>query len=808
MKNADLSEYEKDNFFISFRYSEDTGDLIEKLKKGATIVNDYRNLEEKNRLSVYALKRDLDYYIPFIKALSTNRLYIFSKLYIDRDDKEYPPRMEDIPALIKEEVDLLNQNKDVMLDYDIVMDFLQILNYGNTKEWDAVYESKKRKTDISLIPVFKSFMDKAKGNEQQYLTIAFYFMQKSDMIPYRLNKALDQMVLEIINNNRFDKEWVYNQFKLKNEAFNPFFGQIVNNINDELHVGDKLVTLYEECCFEGRDGHWRLDKKLIAILENIYQKVEDEHVRDLYLQRIYGIKVIGSRSSSGYDFTRIDSDEKLEKTKELFAELNYILPITIKNILNKGYYSVDGDNVDRALIVCEGQEMTLTDERLDELNRILDSKRTGYQLVPIPISESSVNYYTYTLGTLTLCNYEDYTFIQSMYGTSGAFRSMYSNINYSKKDTIPLKLLKNTKPAGLAELDTDIGFVSSTDWQWFKDSYIDKLSSKEKWYEVMDIAIQCSGTKTANKKWLAELSSLIDNFPSEKYYQELQALLAESLKEDFWFFDTYEKGLKGLLWSCTIHPSELSLNILRLVIEKAYTKVSGIGPKSAALGNFAINLLIGTQKEEAFGMLNIMRNKTKYNRFAVALDKAIDKFKETSDLPEQLLADKTIPRFDFVNNERIVTLGDYSLQLYFEKGKLQKKWITPEGKSQSSTPATLSEEYESQIKELNSEIKQINQVYKDLSKRIRTYWLYDRSWSAADWKRFILDHPLINPHIQNLVWMNITKGNDFIIADDKLLTADGKEYTLNDSDTIVLWHPVLNRIENIKNGRTMYGNTK
>lgn len=800
LKNADLSEYGRDNFFISFGYSENSGKFIEILKKGATIVNDYRNLQEKNRLSVYTLIRDLDYYIPFIKALPANRLYIFAKLYIDRDNKEYRC-MEDVPFLIKEEIDYLNQDEFTTLDYDIVMNFLEILGYSNTKEWDAVYESKKRKTDLSQIPVFKNFMDKAKDCEQEYLTVAFYFMQKDDMIPYRLNKALDQMVLEIIGNNRFDKEWVYNQFKTKVGSFYPFFGQIVNNIHEELRVGDKLVILYEEYCFEGRQGHWTLDKKLVAVLENIYRQVEDERVRDLYLQRIYGIKVIGSRNSSGYDFTRIDSDEKLEKTKELFAELNYILPITIKNILNKGYYSVDGDNVDRALIICEGQEMTLTDDRLDELNRILDSKQTGYQLVPIPISESSVNYYTYTLGTLAICNYEDYTFIQSMYGTSGAFRSMYSNTSYSKIDTIPFKLLKNAKPAGLAGLDTDIGFIFSTDWQWFKDSYIDNLSSKEKWYKVMDVAMQCSGTKTANKKWLAELSSLIDKFPSEKYYQELQALLTKSLKEDFWFFDTYEKGLKGLLWSCTIYPSELSLNVLRLVIEKAYAKVPGIGPKSTALGNFAINLLIGTQKEEAFGMLNIMRNKTKYNRFAVALDKAIDKFKETSDLPEQLLADKTIPRFDFVNNERIVPLGDYSLQLYFEKEKLQKKWITPEGKSQSSVPATLSGEYESQIKELNSEVKQINQVYKDLSKRIRTYWLYDRSWCAADWKEFILNHPLINPHIQNLVWMNMTQGDDFIIVDDKLRTADGKEYILNNSDTIVLWHPVLNRIENIKKWR-------
>jgi len=387
---------------------------------------------------------------------------------------------------------------------------------------------------------------------------------------------------------------------------------------------------------------------------------------------------------------------------------------------------------------------------------------------------------------------------------------------YIKLEPHPIKTSQNLHPEFTQETDVSFidfkkekennkdknadrnVFLSDVNWEWFKVKYVDELNSKDNWYDIMHVICQCPKGKEPSSAWLSQLRAEIEKLGTEKCFNELQVLVSESLKEESWFFGTYTQALRGIIWSCAyIDPNDVSLSILKTIAEYAYTKVRGSGPRSAAVGNLVLNALVATQKEEAFGVLNIMKDKTKYNSFAIALDKSIDKFKENSTIPEQLLADRAIPVLGFKEGKRIFGIGDYKLIITFQKRKLVKKYEDKEGCEVKKMPMEQSEELAKTLKEITEEIKKINSVFSDLGKRIKTYWLYDRVWSFSDWDKYIKSHDLIYPHIEGLVWTNKTQQSDFIVLGNQLLDADGKPTASNPEDEICLWHPVMNDEGNI-----------
>jgi Domain of unknown function (DUF4132) len=102
------------------------------------------------------------------------------------------------------------------------------------------------------------------------------------------------------------------------------------------------------------------------------------------------------------------------------------------------------------------------------------------------------------------------------------------------------------------------------------------------------------------------------------------------------------------------------------------------------------------------------------------------------------------------------------------------------------------------LQEINAEIKQIQTVFSDLKKTLKTYWLHDRNWLGADWQNYILNHSLLNPHIQNLIWSNQTQKNSFIVKTTGLWTVTDEPYHFDPKDVLKLWHPIENQEDTIQ----------
>jgi len=695
---------------------------------------------------------------------------------------------------------------------------------------------KKAKLSIDTFKQAKDLISAVKGNELLMLEHIIYYLKYEHL--YEQDRYWVLLLTALTKGLVCPTDWLENKIDfllskgeerssvLKNEIrnahliFNCIVTPLLQNSSSQLTYRDRIVQQYETLYFNRiKIAPFPQGLSILrAIANNSVGNVQERAFLLSKLSEFYF-------TTNNFDFSTLVHDVKdksFTTIKSFIENLNTLVPVALKKVTKQTYYNEDNETEEKIFVINHaGKDIGISRSNLiGDINELLTANASAYRLVAIPLILKAPDWHKhrYLLYALAFMNKNEYVFFNQNYLIEQNMVKWYSRTFHdtfewfkSKLETsenlhpvftvetdVPFEEFKKAQLNSAQESAGDNIFLSDINWEWFKDKYIDELSSKEQWYEIMHVICQCPKGKKAPAAWLAELRKAIEKLGTEKYFKELQVLISLSIKEESWFFDTYANALKGLIWSCAyISPNDLSLSILKTIAEHSYTKIYGIGAKSTATGNLVLEALVGTQKEEAFGILNIMRNKTKYNKFAVALEKSIDKFKETSTIPEQLLADKSIPDFGFDNGERIFEIGDYTLIASIEKKKLVKRFEDKEGNTLKKAPSDLSEELSKELKEINEEIKQVNSVFTDLSKRIKTYWLYDRVWKYSDWHTYINGNALIYPHVETLIWTNKTLKKDFILIDHQLLDADNKPVVSNPEDEISLWHPVANDQENI-----------
>lgn len=713
-----------------------------------------------------------------------------------------------IKEALRESVLECNRLYNLSLDFEAFELLHLFLKFKTqTKE----FNNKKAKLDD--FKVIQDFFAAVEGKELQILETSVYVMSHEYLSDYDATyKVWTSMIAKITENIAIDADWLERKLntnyglKKKNHdfIFYDIYTSLFAQLAPRLAYEDSVVKLFDKKAVAQiaiHHGYNYRNTSAFKQLVTVYNKIENEILKEFHVQKC-NIS-IGATSKYVHNilFTFDTQDKNYATIKGFVENLNVILPTSLTNIDKRmAFYHPENDG-DRSFMELniDGKVYHLGSNTIPVINQMLYEKNTGYQVVPIPKIKIIDEYYpdNFTMiFSLSFLNEDSYKWIllNHISNFEDIRMDIYQNIKYNKQN-IPFLQLKAQKQQENATKTISNHFLEDVNWSWFKDRYIDELSSKENWYDIMHVIVQTSSSKKPSKQWLLDCNSAIEKLGAEKYFKELQVLLSNSLKEDFWYFDTYRNALRGLIWSCTyIEPNDYSLSIVKTIIEKAYTKIPGVGAKCTAVGNMGLEALVATGKEEAFGILNIMRNKTKYNKFIVALEKNIDKFKETSTIPEQLLADRAIPRLDFEKGKRLIQVSDYHIILGFEKGKLIKAWQDKNGAKIKTVPKDIDAKL---LKQVTEEVKQINSIFTDLKKRIKTYWLYNRTWKGADWQQYILGHDLVYPHIEGLIWTNKTQQKDFILLENQLLHLDYSHHLIAQDDEICLWHPVLNDEINI-----------
>ncbi|MDB5252784.1 MAG: hypothetical protein JWP27_1953 [Flaviaesturariibacter sp.] len=715
-----------------------------------------------------------------------------------------PATDADLADALAESVAEANETGPALpFETETLLDIANLLRFEYDPTWRRSDPKKRRFIRPDDLAAGAAFLEASKRDPQAYLAHLVFYTGHAHL--FEKEPLFGQLLAALVNMVRPQAGWLKALLErslptsaafLLEKAYTP----LVSSIASTLRPDDPLLSTYEAKLF-GEPWGYQTQAPLaagVALLRGIAERMMDGPEKWFRLQRL------------GPCFTRADFDyayrgsvltipgDKTASVQRAFVDdLARLLPVSWKGLSKKTSHFEDSDSV--VEIVHDGKDISLFYGTLDQVNEMLRTANSGYRLVPIPVREKPYFHgQTRWLASLAFLSHQEFAYLNAFIAVTFpklADIPFFTELTYVVTDATPFPLLRQNPDTTTAAI---AGFAANEHWAWFRERYIDTLSNRAAWYPLMDVMLRAEPLKKPDRKWLDAVVQARAAFGTEHYYRELQAMLAGSLGESFWYDDRYKGVLKGFIWSCTfLEPTDASLNIVRLVIEKAYEKVPGVGPRSTATGNLGLQALVATGRQEAFGILNMMRDKTRYNRFATVLERQIDAFMEASSIPAQLLADQGLPRFGFTDGRVHIDAGDHHLRLHFDGDKLVKTWIAPGGSESKTPPSSLSAAHPAAVREANEEAKNIAAAFADLKKRVRTYWLYDRSWTGADWTAFIFNHPLLRVHLQATIWINETQGVDFMIRDSSLVMMNGSIHMPQAGDIIRFWHPVSNTTERI-----------
>ncbi len=695
----------------------------------------------------------------------------------------------------------LEVRKKIIKDYSDTILQIPISIVFKTTEY-----KKRRYLSLKNFPGVLAFLDKYASNKFEVLDYHIYQLGNTHLRKevQKIQKELAKKMVSEANltseqlQTLLKQDFKSNPILVFNELLTPLFRYAFEH---EI-VDGKMVELFESKLLSCIHFHHDISvfQTAFDLIKDAQRNITNEIEKSVTLEKYNGLY---GEVSFDYGWMNLNLQDKKQGERilnQLVVLLNKLFPSSLKGVVKYVQYVTNSQKL--ATMNLDGEDREFTSDIMLELNEELRWKELGYQFVPILIhkkepSNQNNKDQTYYRCSMALLNYEQFIWYKEeylpRYDTDLYSSTLIKNIDYQDK-----KAPRLASAGDGVEGQEELSFKNDPLWKWFKDDYIGTLGSRENWYPVMDVLMNCKGSTKPNKKWLEEIHAAIATFGKEQYFKELGVLMTASLKESFWYLDNYRTTIKGILWSCSTNANEASLSIIKSIVEATYVKIPGVGPKSAAIGNLGLNALASSGNNTAFGMMNLMRNKSKYQRFIKAIDKALEKFMDsTSGDPEQL-ADSTIPRFDFSKKERIVKIDDQVSVCYFIKNnKLTKKWIVKD-KVVSGTPGFIKQDYRTQEKEVAAEFKRINGIFKQLRDRVKTYWLFDRKWEYPFWLENIYEHPLIQPYLLHMIWSNETQSNTFMTLEGQCVDHQGKEVRIGKEDILSLWHPIESTTEEIK----------
>ncbi|MEM7367818.1 MAG: DUF4132 domain-containing protein [Bacteroidota bacterium] len=674
----------------------------------------------------------------------------------------------------------------VSLQTQAILGWAEFTKIRYTAGW--VQEERNTKNrNTSILPEVAPFIEEASQNPQAYLMAASYWCVFSSKAHLFL-PILKQLAQHLTHDSDFMNRWLSFIVAYRhNGLFEVAFGAMRRH-QAAYHYDDPAV---QTCLRFAYQNNVR-SKEVLSFIDAMVHTIQDPE-RQNFMRHAHAHWYVQMTMDRARARLRLPDDRR-RVIKYLVKELNKILPIALKST-DKWYDDPEfGRQNMGAVINYQGKDYVIGDILYDT-NEFLQEVRAHYRMVPIPLfvdEKSGRQQAPYDrVGGMSLLSRAEYRYLKNQY-LPKHMREMRDWWGYKKIDE-----WRNIHEAPsfftLAAPKTDKRenlFLEDVNWHWFRKDYVDKLSSKDKWVELMDYIVRNKGIKKAQKKWLAEAMKAVDNFGQEQFLRECQALMTDSLKEDFWYNEHIRKAFRGLMWVLIHIEDDQAIEILRMITESAYRKIPGVGPRSSATGNAALWILAQSGKESAFGALAMMRNKTKYHRFIKVLDKHIDLYKKGSPLSEEELADRALPAFGFVAGEKRIPVGDHQLILFVKNRKIAKRWEDPNGNTQKSVPTILKLEHETALKEANQSARQISKAFGDLKHRIRTYWLHDRVWIGKDWKAHLMHHPLMSFWLDGLVWEDVRTGQSFLLDGDKCRLTNQATCEIGDEDQIRLWHPI------------------
>lgn len=328
----------------------------------------------------------------------------------------------------------------------------------------------------------------------------------------------------------------------------------------------------------------------------------------------------------------------------------------------------------------------------------------------------------------------------------------------------------------------------------FTETVIDKIENADAIKPLAALVLSYSAGAKPGVQWLAKVAAEQQKLGSERYVSTLLYLLDHAYRTELWYEESRLEALKGMMWALSLSPDRQSFAMIRQVIEYAYTKVPGKGPRAAGLGDTGLKIFLQSEQASAFSQLTLMRAKCKYPRFKKQLDKAIAGYCQKAGVSEQELESRNVDDFSLQEGRIEQMIGDYAAIISVEDFKADIQWLDAKGKEMKATPSALKNQYASELKNLQILHKSMQQTIAAQRQRLEGSWINNLSWTWELWEQGFLTHALMHFFAEKIIWefdLGHEKITGMALADNLLRHDGAMPYPSPETiQQIRIWHPV------------------
>jgi len=246
-------------------------------------------------------------------------------------------------------------------------------------------------------------------------------------------------------------------------------------------------------------------------------------------------------------------------------------------------------------------------------------------------------------------------------------------------------------------------------------------------------------------------------------------------------------GEKGILCLITHIEGAEAVQIVSRYMKDHYTRRHQIEAILSALANNNDPVIIQL-------LLSIARRHRTHSiqEKAKAL---VEKIAERNHWSSDELADRTIPTAGLeTNGTQKIQIGSRELTLKLS-ADLKLTLENEQGKILKSLPAARQDDDPEQIKQakkyFSTAKKELKQVIELQSSRFYEAMCITRQWAFPEWKKYLLEHPIVSHLAQRLVWTVTEQEQSYQIrptAELELIDENDDEYEPNDNASIKLTH--------------------
>jgi len=311
--------------------------------------------------------------------------------------------------------------------------------------------------------------------------------------------------------------------------------------------------------------------------------------------------------------------------------------------------------------------------------------------------------------------------------------------------------------------------------------------------DLVDHALTYKGARPT-QKWLNKAEQIVPKTDAGQMMQACTESLDIISKRAYPVAPHVSEQLRGLLLSLAFLRTPESLHVLGLAMRVLSEKIPGIGARSEKGFSGAVMALEHMGTFDALATLAIGRTRIQSAKLATLVENTLRVAAAAQGLTLEELEERVIPDFGMDTHGvcRHVLGGDAAELRLGANAKPEILWYSGE-KLVSAPPKAMKDRFSDEVAALKRQKKDMESSISAQKRRLDHQFLSRRRVPYAEWKLRYVDHPLMAPLTNRLIWEFVDGEREFLAVprDGVLVLADGSEHAPpSDGCTVKLWHPI------------------